>query len=208
MLLAVVAPACRAHETRRADDGDTRRRLEAVIADVEAGRQATPLIGEPTPAGDAVVMFLAKRADDRAPRIVSDVTGWGEHVDGTFDVAAGTMARVGQSEWYSLQARVAPRARIEYQIAYAPTDYRTDPHNPRLSEGPQRGGARASEFVMPGYVTPQEFADTPVSPAGETSESVVQSRVRGWSWRVIVHTPPGHRAASRGAARSTTTIPS
>ena len=73
--------------------------LETAIPEIEAGRTATPLIGEPTAGGEATVTFLAKRADGRAPRIVSDVTGWGEHIDGTFDFTAGTMTRVGITEW-------------------------------------------------------------------------------------------------------------
>lgn len=68
--------------------------LKAGIAEIEAGRLATPLIGEPTATGDRTVTFLARRDGDRVPRIVSDVTGWGERLDGTFDLEAGTMMRV------------------------------------------------------------------------------------------------------------------
>jgi enterochelin esterase-like enzyme len=178
---------------RRREPAPKAAALEAAIAEIEAGRKTTPLIGEPTAGGDATVTFLARRAGGRVPRIVSDVTGWGEHVDGTFDFTAGRMTRVGQTDWYSLQANVAPRARIEYLIAYAPTDYRLDPHNPRRAAGPQLGGAPASEFVMPGYLPPQEFADPPVSPAGLITEATVESRVLRGSCRLIVYTPPGYR---------------
>jgi enterochelin esterase-like enzyme len=167
--------------------------LEAAVTEVEAGRRTTPLIGEPTAGGDATVTFLARRSGGRAPRVVSDVTGWGEHTDGTFDFAAGRMTRVGRTDWHSLQATVAPRARIEYLIAYTPTDYRIDPHNPRRAAGPQLGGARASEFVMPGYVPPQEFADAPSSPAGLLADAAVESRALRGSRRIIVYTPPGYR---------------
>ena len=162
--------------------------LEAAVAEVEAGRRTTPLVGEPTTGGDATVTFLARRAGGRVPRIVSDVTGWGEHVDGTFDHTAGRMTRVGRTDWYSLDARVAPRARIEYLLAYGVTDYRLDPHNPR-----HVGPPPASEFVMPGYLPPQEFADPPVSPGGLMTEATVESRVLGGSCRVIVYTPSGYR---------------
>ena len=122
--------------------GAPRASLEALVAEVEAGRRPTPLIGEPTADGETVVTFLAQRVGGRVPRIVSDVTGWGEHVDGTFDGHVGRMTRVGRTDWYSVQASVAPRTRIEYLIAYGVRDYRLDPHNPR-----HVGPPPASEFV-------------------------------------------------------------
>jgi hypothetical protein len=182
---------------RRRDPAPDATALEAALAEIEAGRKTTPLIGEPTAGGDRMVTFLARRACDLAPRIVSDVTGWGERPDGTFDFTAGTMTRVGRTDWYSLQANVAPRARIEYLIAYGLTDYRLDPYNPREAAGLQLGGASASEFVMPGYLSPQEFADPPVSPAGLMNEATLESRALRRSWRLIVYTPPGYR--DRGA---------
>jgi len=38
-----------------------------------------------------LVTFLARRDGVQVPRIVSDVTGWGERIDGTFDTTVGTM---------------------------------------------------------------------------------------------------------------------
>jgi len=167
--------------------------LAAAIAEVEAGRRTTPIVAAPEAGGEAVVTFLARSAGGRAPRIVSDVSGWGEHLDGTFDFSAGTMTRVGKTEWYSLRANVVPRARIEYLIAYAPTDYRIDPHNPRQTAGRQFGGLQASEFVTPGYAAPPEFAGSPVPPAGTTREAAIDSRTLGAPCRVIVYTPVGYR---------------
>ncbi|MDD5565097.1 MAG: alpha/beta hydrolase-fold protein, partial [Thermoanaerobaculaceae bacterium] len=167
--------------------------LEAAIAEVEAGRKTTPIVGGPAAGGDATVTFLAKRAGGTAPRVVSDVTGWGEHADGTFDVAAGTMTRVERTEWYWLQANVAPGARIEYLIADGPADYRLDPHNPRQGAGPGFGGLPASEFVTPGYRPPPEFTEPATSPAGTTTEATVASRALGGPCRLIVYTPPGYR---------------
>jgi len=179
---------------RRSDPASRAAALEIVIADVEAGRRTTPLICEAMAGGDRSMTFLAKRSGDLVPRVVSDVTGWGEHIDGTFDFAAGTMTRVGATDWYALEATVAPGARIEYLIAYALTDYRFDPHNPRQSLGPQYGGARASEFVMPDYRSPRAFADPPASPGGRLTETRMESRMlHGW-WRVAVYTPVGYRA--------------
>ncbi len=173
---------------RQGPDDDLRA-LQAAIADVEAGRRSTPLVGEPTAGGDVTVTFLARSPGGPVPRVVSDVTGWGEHIDGTFDFAAGTMARVGKSDWYSLKTTVAPRARIEYRLAYAPTDYRLDPHNQRRSAGPSFGGAEASEFVTPGYVPPQEFEDPRPSPAGTVSDAALEGPCK-----VMVYTPANHAA--------------
>ena len=174
----------------RRDPDEALRAVQAAIADVEAGRRTTPIIGELASTGEAPVTFLAQSSGGRAPRIVSDVTGWGEHIDGTFDFTAGTMTRVGDTEWYSLQAGVAPRARIEYQIAYGQTDYQFDPHNPRRSVGPEVGGAAASEFVMPGYLPPAEFADPSASPGGIVSEAAVADPCK-----VLVYTPAGQQHA-------------
>lgn len=84
-----------AHGQGHPGPGGTVTALQAAIAEVEAGRKTTPLIGGPTTSGDATVTFLAKRAGVQVPRIVSDLTGWGVRADGTFDSAAGTMTRVG-----------------------------------------------------------------------------------------------------------------
>jgi enterochelin esterase-like enzyme len=157
---------------------DSARPVEAAIAEIEAGRRTTPLVGEPAAGGERVVTFLARQEGGQAPRIVSDVTGWGEHVDGTFDFSAGTMARVGQGDWYVLRAEVAPRARIEYLIAYGQTDYRIDPHNPRRSAGPDAGGLAASELVMPDYAPPEEVAGPPASPAGAVNEADIPGPCR------------------------------
>ena len=164
--------------------------IEAAIAEIEAGRRTTPLVGEPAAGGERVVTFLARQEGGQPPRIVSDVTGWGEHVDGTFDFSTGTMARVGQSDWYLLRAEVAPRARIEYSIAYGQADYRLDPHNPRRSAGPEAGGLAASELVMPDYVPPEELAGPRASPAGVVSEADIPGpcqRVRLPACRRGVH---------------------
>jgi enterochelin esterase family protein len=178
---------------QRGDPAANAVALEDAIAEIDAGRKTVPLIGEPASGGDATVTFLAKSAGGRVPRIVSDVTGWGEHTDGTFDFTAGTMTRVGRTEWYALQATVAPRARIEYLIAYGLTDYQLDPHNPRQAAGPQLGGLKASEFVMPGYLPPPEFAEPPVPAAGLITEATVESRKGSGAWRVLVYTPSGYR---------------
>jgi enterochelin esterase-like enzyme len=167
----------------------TDRALRAVIAEVEAGRLATPLVGEPTAGGERIVTFLARRDGSLTPRIISDVTGWGEHPDGTFDFNVGRMMPVEGTAWYRLEAAVVPRARVEYLIAYGPADYRLDPHNarPALEEPP------ASEFVMPDYVAPEESADFAGAPAGRVADAVFESRAVGLPCRLAVYTPPSYR---------------
>ncbi|MCW8985359.1 MAG: hypothetical protein OQK55_08450, partial [Thermoanaerobaculales bacterium] len=107
------------------------RALETTITEIEAGRATTPLVAQPSLGSHATVTFLVQSADGRAPRIVSDVTGWGESPDDSaFDLTIGTMAQFGSTDWWWLETRVAPRARIEYLVVHGETDYRVDPNNP------------------------------------------------------------------------------
>lgn len=164
--------------------------LESAIREIEAGTRTSPLIGDQPRRGRPTVTFLAKADGTDIPRIVSDVTGWGERADGRVDDTVGKMTRVGQTPWYSLEAKVEPYARIEYLITYGVGDLRLDPHNPRKV---QRVGGPASEFSMPGYMPPQEFIDPPVRPAGTVVDTTVDSRILGDARRVIVYIPPGYR---------------
>lgn len=59
--------------------------IERAVVEIEAGRTTTPLVRPTESSGEFEVTFLAKRIGRRVPRIVSDLTGWGEHGDGTFD---------------------------------------------------------------------------------------------------------------------------
>jgi enterochelin esterase-like enzyme len=186
-VLVGLATACGRARTGDAS-GDA---LARAIAEVEAGRRTTPLIVQPAGGGDALVTFLAEITGEQAPRVVSDVTGWGENVaDGTFDLTAGTMTRVGSTSWYRLEAQVAPGARVEYLIVHG-VDYGTDPHNPR--QAPYHGAGPVSEFVTLGYVPPRALLDPPGTPAGTTSEVEIASRALHGSRRAIVYTPAGYR---------------
>jgi hypothetical protein len=176
------------------DSAPTSAEVDAAIAAIEAGTGTSPLIGEQPRRGVPKVTFLAKREGTDPPRVVSDVTGWGERADGSFDPNAGKMTRVGMTEWYALETKVAPYARIEYLIAYGPSDFRLDPHNPRKV---QRVGGPASEFVMPGYQPPQEFVDPPssTSTARSSARTVTCGSTR----------PPAIATAATTPSRSSTT---
>ena len=189
VLFVGVAPSCgpAPHEGNGAG-----KALDVAIAEIEAGRRTTPLVVQPAKGADATVTFLVKSSNGRVPRIVSDVTGWGENaIDDTFDATAGTMTRVGSTDWYRLDAQVASGARIEYLTVHGRTDYRTDPHNPR--QAAFRGGDPVSEFVASDYVPPQGLAEGAAAPAGTTTEATIDSRALGGPRRVTVYTPAGYR---------------
>jgi enterochelin esterase-like enzyme len=172
--------------------GGADQALDTAIVTIEAGRETTPLVEQPAPGSDATVTFLVKSTDGQVPRIVSDVTGWGESPDDSdFDLTIGTMTRIGSTHWYRLEAQVAPEARIEYLVVHGETDYGVDPNNPR--RGWARGRRDISEFVTPDYVPPRELNDPAVTPAGTTIEGTIDSRALGAPRRVLVYLPPGYR---------------
>jgi enterochelin esterase-like enzyme len=186
---AVVAGSCGRDPERK--DGNEARLLAAIAA-VEAGQRTTPLIEQPEPGADASVTFLVNSPGDEAPRIVSDVTGWGESPDdSSFDMTIGTMTRIASTDWYRLETRVAPRARIEYLVVHGAADYRCDPHNPRRAW--TRGGGPVSEFVTPDYVSPVELTEPPAPDRGAVIETTIESAALGGVRRVLVYLPPGYR---------------
>lgn len=167
--------------------------LVEAIARIEAGELTTPLVAQPSPGSEATLTFLVKGEGAGAPRIVSDVTGWGERVeDESFDLGVGAMAPVGSTGWFRLDIRVAPRSRVEYLVVHGETDYRTDPHNPRrawsvsLDDPP-------SEVVTPDWAPPPELTDPPAVPCGRAIESTFDSRALGGPRRALVYLPPGYR---------------
>jgi enterochelin esterase-like enzyme len=173
--------------------GGADRALATAIADVEDGRATTPFVEQTAPGTDAVVTFLVHAPDGQTPRIVSDVTGWGESPDDSnFDLSIGTMVPVGSNDWFRLETEVAPGARIEYLVVNGKTDYRVDPNNPRRAWSP--GGHAISEFVTPDYQAPKELADAPTSPGGRTIEATIESRALGAPRRLYVYLPPAYRA--------------
>jgi enterochelin esterase-like enzyme len=171
---------------------DPDRSLETAVAEIEAGRGTTPLVVQPSPGSEAAVTFLVQSTGSEVPRIVSDVTGWGESPDdSTFDTTIGAMSRLGSTDWYRLSTRVAPRSRIEYLVVFGESDYRVDPNNPRRARS--RGSYDISEFVTPDYVPPAELTGPPVNPGGTTVEATIETRVLGAPRRVVVYLPPGYR---------------
>jgi enterochelin esterase-like enzyme len=189
LVLPLIAASCGpAPPAETSDD----RALEAAVADVEAGRRTTPLIHQPEEGGDARVTFLVKSSGDETPRIVSDATGWGGRPDDSFfDETIGTMSRLGSSDWYWLEARVAPGARIEYLVVEGAADYHLDPNNPRHTDF--SGGHLYSVFTTSGYVPPPELEGPRALPAGTVTQETISSRALGGPRRVIVYLPPGFR---------------
>lgn len=173
--------------------GPTDRALDDAIAGIEAGHRTTPVVVQPAPGSDALVTFLVKSSNGPVPRIVSDVTGWGESPDDSFfDQSIGTMTRYRSTDWYRLETQVAARSRIEYLVVLGDTDYRVDPNNPRRAWS--RGGHAVSEFVTPDQVPPPELTDPPVTPLGRTIEAAIDSRALGAPRRLLVYLPPAYRA--------------
>jgi enterochelin esterase-like enzyme len=166
--------------------------IDDVIEEIEAGRASTPVVIQPAPGSNATVIFLVHSAAGPEPRIVSDVTGWGESPDdSTFDVTIGAMTRVGTTDWYRLTALVAPRSRVEYLVVYGETDYRVDPHNPRRAWSP--GGHAISEFVTADYQPPRELTDPATSPGGRMVEATLDSHALSGPRVMTVYLPPGYR---------------
>lgn len=166
-------------------------RPEAAIEGILSERLTTPLVAQPSPGSDAAVTFLVQGTNGEVPRIVSDVTGWGEAPDdSSFDLTIGTMTPVGSTPWYQLETRVAPRARIEYLVVYGATDYEIDPNNPRRAWSP--GGYDVSEFVTPDFVPPPELTEPPVAFGGTTVEGIIDSEALGAPRRVLAYLPSGY----------------
>ncbi len=172
--------------------GTADRALESAIVEIEAGRATTPLIVQPAPGSDTTVTFLVKSNEAQLPRIVSDVTGWGESPDdSTFDFTIGAMTQLGSTDWFHLETRVAPRARVEYLVVHGETDYQVDANNPRRAWS--RSGHAISELVAPDYLPPRELADPRATPGGTSVEATIDSHALGAPRRVLVYLPPGYR---------------
>jgi enterochelin esterase-like enzyme len=159
----------------------------AQLPDIEGGRVSVPVVR-----GNQVT-FFAQGEGGLSPRLVSDLTGWGERADGSFDFTLGKMHLIAGTNWYSLSAHADPAARVEYLFSYGAGDYRLDPRNSRKAA---RVGGDASEVVMPGYLSPREFAEPPVNPAGKVIEAMVPGAIVR-ERRVIVYTPPGYDRAKK-----------
>jgi len=166
--------------------------LATTIADVDAGRANTPLVIQPGVGSEATVTFLVKSTDEQTPRIVSDVTGWGESPDDSFfDLTVGEMTNIGSTGWHRLETTVAPRARIEYLVVRGETDYRVDPHNPRRAWS--RGGGPVSEFATPDWTPPPALSEPHVARRGRTVASTIETPALDGERRVTVYLPPGYR---------------
>lgn len=149
---------------------------------IESGETKVPVVSLDQ------ITFYAEGDAGAAPRLVSDLTGWGERADGTFDFSVGRMRPIAGTNWFTLTVRSSAAARIEYLFAYGAGDYRMDPRNPRRV---RRANGEASEVAGPSYVRPPEFDAPPTEPAGKIFETMVPGLIIK-ERRVIVYTPPGY----------------
>jgi enterochelin esterase-like enzyme len=159
----------------------------ALLPAIERGEVAVPVVR------GREVTFYAQGEGGLSPRLVSDLTGWGERADGTFDFTVGKMHQIAGTNWFVLSAHAALSARIEYLFSYGAGDYRLDPRNPRKV---MRVGGDASEVVMPGYTAPPEFETPAVTPAGKVTDATVSGQIIR-ERRVIVYTPPGYNPSQK-----------
>lgn len=133
-------------KTANAPEGDKVER--AALPAIERGETAVPVVhGEQ-------VTFYAQGDGGSSPRLISDLTGWGERAGGGFDFTAGRMRAIAGTNWFTLTTRLDQAARIEYLFTYGVGDFRVDPRNPR---NVKRATGDASEVVGSGYVPPPEF---------------------------------------------------
>jgi enterochelin esterase-like enzyme len=182
VLLGVFAFLSKTTDAPEADEAE-----RAGLPLIESGQTKVPVVT------DNQITFYAQADAGAAPRLVSDVTGWGERPDGTFDFSVGKMRPIAGTDWFSLTARSTPSARIEYLFAYGAGDYRMDPRNPRKVT---RATGDASEVVGPAYVAPPEFEAPPTEPAGKILDTIVPGQIVKQR-RVIVYTPPGYDASRK-----------
>lgn len=163
-----------------APEGDKAER--GLLPSIESGQTAVPVVR-----GDQVT-FYAQGDGGSSPRLISDLTGWGEKPGGDFDFTVGKMHSIAGTNWFTLTARLDPLARVEYLFAYGVGDFRVDPRNARKV---RRATGDASEVVGSSYAAPPEFSEPPSEPAGKITEAMVRGLILGQR-HVIVYTPPGY----------------
>jgi len=173
--------------------GGVEARLEATLVEIEAGRKTTPLVERPVPGGDATVTFLARGSDGLAPRIVSDATGWGERTaDNSFDLTVGRMSRIGSSDWYRLETRVASGARVRVPDRERRVRLPDRPAQPQAGDVPRR---RSRFGVRDARLRPAAGVHRPAAGAERQDDrgDDRQPRARRVT-AAIVYTPAGCRA--------------
>ncbi len=179
-LVALVGVFAFLSKTASAPEGDKVER--AALPAIASGQTAVPVVhGEQ-------VTFYAQGDAGSSPRVISDLTGWGERAGGDFDFTVGRMHAIAGTNWFTLTARLDQAARIEYLFAYGVGDFRVDPRNPRKVK---RATGDASEVVGSNYAAPPEFHEPPAAPAGRITEAMVRGQIVG-ERHVIVYTPPGY----------------
>ena len=136
--------------------------------------------------GNRVTLVLRAESGQTTPGVTGDFTGW-------IPKPATPMARSG---WFEFQFQLEPDARVEYLIAYGPTDFRVDRRNPRRV--PSVGG-QASEILMAEAERHPEVVGSQPPRAGVLEERAFPLP-GGGSRRVMVYTPAQSDRESAGTA--------
>jgi len=190
---ALLAAAPSGHPSQDLPFEGLLQRLSASAPELRAPaiEQYLNLFGRtPIVEGDTAI-FLAEGDGTHPPRVVGDFTDGGEYGEPITD---GAMTRIDGTDWYYLELRLEPDARIHYTIALGDQG-RLDPRNPRHVKS---FGVEVSELRMPAYRPPPEVRPDPSIPQGRVETRDFTSRVLGNTRKVYVYLPAGYlRATAR-----------
>ena len=167
-------------------------RRDAAVEEFVAARGGTPIVENQTR-----LVFFAKDAGGKTPRVVGDFNAWASTPQG-YDAAIGTMTRIEGTEWSYLEGTAYTNARLEYVFLFD-KDAVADPLNPRIAHA--YAGPR-SEVRMPFWPAQPEVDDAAAVPAGELLAETITSRSLGGTRRVWFYLPPGYPSTSLRASAS------
>jgi enterochelin esterase-like enzyme len=160
-------------------------RRDAAVEQFVAARGGTPIVENQTR-----LVFFAKDAGGKTPRVVGDFNAWASTPKG-YDASIGTMTRIDGTQWSYLEGTAYTNARVEYVFMFD-KEAAADPLNPRIAQA--YAGPR-SEVRMPFWPAQPEVDDAAAVPAGELLAETITSRSLGGTRRVWFYLPPGYAAA-------------
>ncbi|MDE3057212.1 MAG: hypothetical protein KGJ59_04575 [Bacteroidota bacterium] len=130
---------------------------------------------------DSIVYFVYRGTVSTSVSVAGDFNGW----SGTAD----TMARINGTNFYYLQKKFEPDARLDYKFVIDGSVWILDPLNPHAITG---GYGTNSELAMPDYVQPTEIIYNPAIPHGATTTFSFYSATLNNSRTITVYLPPGY----------------